>query len=251
VGRDQPGDGAAGTHGGRFRAWLRRQVGHASDQTAGEVQQPEASCPDASLDGRAKHRQGGRGELEEAHTQLRQRKGMREQLALTDPLTNLPNRRAMDRLVRAELQRRARHPDHLSLAIIDVDHFKDVNTRYLLPGGDHVLVWLAQSLSQSLRTIDTVRRTGGEEFMVLAPGTDAEGAFVLAERIRKRIEESETIYQGQPVRITVSAGVAVAPATLTTNYDQLKMVAANALGEAKAAGRNRNVVQTLAASERQ
>jgi diguanylate cyclase (GGDEF)-like protein len=188
------------------------------------------------------------GQLEEANRQLQYKNSILERMALTDALTGLPNRRAMDRLVRAELQRRARHPDHLALAIIDVDHFKDVNTRYLLPGGDHVLVWLAQTLSQALRTIDTVGRIGGEEFMVLAPGTNTEGALVLAERIRKRIEENETFYQQQPVRITVSVGVAVAPEDTSVNYDQLKLRASNALAEAKEAGRNRSVVQTLAVS---
>jgi diguanylate cyclase (GGDEF)-like protein len=120
-----------------------------------------------------------------------------------------------------------------------------VNTRYLLPGGDHVLVWLAQSLSQAVRTTDTVGRIGGEEFMVLAPGTNSEGAMVLAERIRKRIEETETFYQQQPIRITVSIGVAVAPEEVPANYEQLKMRASNALAEAKATGRNRCAVQTL------
>jgi len=186
------------------------------------------------------------GQLEEANRQLQYKNSILERMALTDPLTGLPNRRAMDRLVRAELQRRARHPDHLALAIIDIDHFKDVNTRYLLPGGDHVLVWLAQLLSQAVRTIDTVGRIGGEEFMVLAPGTNAEGAVVLAERIRKRIEESETIYQQQPVHITVSIGVAAVPDAVPVTYDQLKLRASDALGEAKAAGRNRCVVQTMA-----
>jgi diguanylate cyclase (GGDEF)-like protein len=184
-------------------------------------------------------------QLEEVNRQLQYKNSILERMALTDALTGLPNRRAMDRLVRAELQRRARHPDHLALAIIDVDHFKDVNTRYLLPGGDHVLVWLAQLLSQAVRTIDTVGRIGGEEFMVLAPGTHADGAQVLADRIRKRVEESETLYQQHPVRITVSVGVAVAPDHVAVTYDQLKLRASDALGEAKAAGRNRCVVQLM------
>ena len=184
-------------------------------------------------------------QLEEVNRQLQYKNSILERMALTDALTGLPNRRAMDRLVRAEMQRRARHPDNLALAIIDVDHFKDVNTRYLLPGGDHVLVWLAQLLSQAVRTIDTVGRIGGEEFMVLAPGTHADGAHVLADRIRKRVEESETLYQHHPIRITVSVGAAVAPDNVAVTYDQLKLRASDALGEAKAAGRNRCVVQTM------
>jgi diguanylate cyclase (GGDEF)-like protein len=184
-------------------------------------------------------------QLEEANRQLQYKNSILERMALTDALTGLPNRRAMDRLVRAELQRRARHPAPVSVAIIDVDHFKDVNTRYLLPGGDHVLVWLAQCLSQALRTIDTVGRIGGEEFMILAPGTNTQGAHVLAERIRKHVEESETQYQNQVIRITVSLGVAVAGENKPATFDQLKMCASEALGQAKAAGRNRCVVQEV------
>jgi diguanylate cyclase (GGDEF)-like protein len=184
-------------------------------------------------------------QLEEANRQLQYKNSILERMALTDPLTGLPNRRAMDRMVRAELQRRSRHPASLALVIIDVDHFKNVNTQYLLPGGDHVLVWLAQCLSQAVRTIDTVGRIGGEEFMVLAPGTTLEGAHVLAERIRKRVEGGETIYQKQSIRITISVGAAVAAEHVPATYEQLKMQASTALGDAKSAGRNRSVVQAV------
>src|SRR5207245_6038109 len=99
-----------------------------------------------------------------------------ERMALTDPLTGMPNRRAMDRLVKTELLRRQRQPAALSLAIADVDHFKNVNTQYLLPGGDHVLVWLAQVLSNALRTTDTVGRIGGADSLVLERGPRPERA---------------------------------------------------------------------------
>src|SRR5262249_747372 len=81
-------------------------------------------------------------ELEEANHQLHQTNWMLQKLALTDALTGLPNRRAMDRLAKSELRRRARYPGPLALGVIDVDHFKEVNARYLLPGGDQVLVGL-------------------------------------------------------------------------------------------------------------
>ena len=184
-------------------------------------------------------------QLEEANRQLQYKNSILERMALTDPLTGLPNRRAMDRLVKTELQRRNRHPAPVSLGVIDVDHFKNVNTLYLLPGGDHVLVWLAQTLSNSLRTIDTVGRIGGEEFMVLAPGTAMEGAAPLAERIRRCVADAFTDYHGSKIQITVSVGMAVADKGQMTSYEELKQLASTALGEAKDGGRNRCVVKPL------
>lgn len=184
-------------------------------------------------------------ELEEANRQLQYKNSILERMALTDPLTGLPNRRAMDRLVKTELLRRARHPAPITLAVVDVDHFKEVNTLHLLPGGDHVLVWLGQVLSGSVRTVDTVGRIGGEEFMVLAPDTGSDGAATLAERIRSTVETGRTSFNDREIRITVSVGAAVADGEVPASYDQLKHLAATCLGEAKATGRNRCMVQSV------
>jgi diguanylate cyclase (GGDEF)-like protein len=184
-------------------------------------------------------------ELEEANRQLQYKNSILEKMALTDPLTGLPNRRAMDRLVRTELQRRTRHPAPLSLLIADADHFKDINTRFLLPGGDQALVWLAQALAQTARTIDAVGRIGGEEFLILAPETPVDGALTLAERLRKAIEAGSTAYQNRRIQLTVSIGAAVAEDSVPATYEQLRDLAAEALGEAKQTGRNRCVVRTL------
>src|SRR5262249_1706192 len=93
-------------------------------------------------------------ELQEAVHQLRQRNLMLERLSLTDPLTALPNRRAMDRVIEAEVRRRTRHPSPLAIGVIDADHFKQINTSYLLPGGDQALISLAQLLAASVRVED-------------------------------------------------------------------------------------------------
>ena len=93
-------------------------------------------------------------------------------MALTDSLTGLPNRRAIDLIARKELLRRARTPTPFALALIDADHFKQINTDYLYPGGDHVLAWLAGVLQNTVRTSDSLGRVGGEEFLVIAPNTD-------------------------------------------------------------------------------
>src|SRR5262249_31102714 len=99
-------------------------------------------------------------ELEEVNHELEQKNKMLEKLALTDPLTNLPNRRAMDRMAERELRRRDRSPSPIALALVDVDHFKEINARYLLPGGDKVLIDLSRALAGSLRTVDLLGRIG-------------------------------------------------------------------------------------------
>src|SRR5205085_959030 len=93
-------------------------------------------------------------ELESALSQIQQKNQILEKMALTDPLTQLPNRRAIDLIARKELLRRTRAPSPLALGLIDADHFKQVNTLYLLSGGDHVLAWLARVLGESIRVSD-------------------------------------------------------------------------------------------------
>jgi diguanylate cyclase (GGDEF)-like protein len=186
-------------------------------------------------------------ELEEANHVLHQQNWMLQKLALTDALTGLPNRRAMDRMAKSELRRRARYPGPLALGLIDVDHFKAVNARYLLPGGDQVLIGLAKTLIGSSRTVDTIGRIGGEEFMVVAPETGLEGAAVLGERIRVAVETSQYIYKDIPIAITVSLGIAVAENEVPVEYEQIKHVAATCLEEAKATGRNRSIARSISA----
>lgn len=187
-------------------------------------------------------------ELEHANRQLQQRNMMLTRMALTDPLTGLPNRRAMDRLAKNELARRLRYPGPMAIAFVDIDHFKEINSRHLLSGGDHALIWLAETLSTAVRTVDTVGRIGGEEFMVVAPETDVEGAWTLIERIRARVAEGKTAFGGAEIRMTVSIGLAVALADAPGNYEMLRHAAAEALGDAKSSGRNRCIVKLVEAT---
>ncbi|MCI0640603.1 MAG: diguanylate cyclase [Gemmataceae bacterium] len=186
-------------------------------------------------------------ELEETNHELEQKNKMLEKLALTDPLTGLPNRRAMDRLAERELRRRERYPSSLTMGLIDVDHFKEINARYLLPGGDKVLIDLTKSLGGSLRTVDLLGRIGGEEFMVIAPETNMEGAHVLGERIRTTVENTEFTYKGEIIPVRVSIGFAVAVDGVECEYDQMKHTAAAALAEAKNTGRNKCIYFTMPA----
>jgi diguanylate cyclase (GGDEF)-like protein len=184
-------------------------------------------------------------ELEDINHQLQQKNWMLEKLALTDPLTGLPNRRAIDHLVKTELRRRSRYPSPLALGVIDVDNFKDVNSRYLLPGGDQVLIGLGRTFMSSLRTVDTLGRIGGEEFLLLAPETTLEGASTLGERIRSAVETSHYKYKEAVIQVTVSIGFAVALGGVLAEYDQIKHVASAALEEAKSNGRNRCLIRLM------
>jgi diguanylate cyclase (GGDEF)-like protein len=184
-------------------------------------------------------------ELEEANFDLDQKNKMLEKLALTDPLTGLANRRAMDRLAEGELRRRDRYPSPVAVGLIDVDHFKQINTRYFLPGGDKVLVDLARCLKGSLRDVDFLGRIGGEEFLVIAPETGLEGATVLGDRIRTTVQNTPFLYKEDTIPVTVSLGFAVAEANVPADYEQMKHLAAAALAEAKVKGRNRCVFHAL------
>jgi diguanylate cyclase len=178
-------------------------------------------------------------ELEEANLLLEQKARELERLALTDPLTGLFNRRALDELAKFELKRHARYPSPLTLGLIDVDHFKDVNTRYLLTGGDEALRGLSRILAATVREVDSVGRLGGEEFLVIARETGAEGAVILAERIREMVEATPIHYGKHEIRLTVSVGFAVAEVGVATDYASMLELSASALAHAKNTGRNR------------
>src|SRR5206468_11823735 len=106
-----------------------------------------------------------------------------------------------------------------------------------LPGGDQALIGLAKTMTRSVRTVDHLGRIGGEEFLVVAPETDMEGAVVLAERIRVAVERSTVPYKNESIRMTVSIGVAVASAAVSATYEFMKDAASAALRQAKETGR--------------
>jgi diguanylate cyclase (GGDEF)-like protein len=164
------------------------------------------------------------------------------ELAETDALTGIPNRRAFDLLLTSELERARRYRRPLAVLVVDVDHFKRINDSRGHPAGDAALRAVAGSLAASLRRSDRVCRYGGVEFVVIAPETRYEGAGQLAERLRATIAMLQLPVTGDPLRLTVSIGVSswdgVDPfpdsAALLSHADQ-------ALYEAKQAGRNRVV----------
>jgi diguanylate cyclase (GGDEF)-like protein len=133
-----------------------------------------------------------------------------EELAHTDALTGLANRRRMDHELALECERAARYQRPLALIMFDVDHFKRINDTYGHTRGDEILQQLAEVVRQAVRTTDSVYRYGGEEFAVLLRETDDREAVPLAERLRARIE-SHFSARGAVAPVTASFGVALVP----------------------------------------
>lgn len=129
-------------------------------------------------------------------------------LSRHDGLTELLNRRAVDDLLRDEARRAVRANKPFSVLMIDADYFKSINDRFGHAAGDEALRHLAQILSAQMRDIDRVGRFGGEEFIVLLPGTSSTEALSAAERLREALLRRPWAWQGESLRLTVSTGVA-------------------------------------------
>ncbi len=164
--------------------------------------------------------------------------GIVERQALVDGLTGLANRRQLEDELEAEILRAERLGGPTALVFADLDDFKAVNDRHGHPAGDAVLRAFAELLRENVREIDTAGRFGGEEFMLLLPGTDAAGAANVAERVRAALEERVIVTPGgAAIRITASFGVATSPPTASAA--ELIAAADRGLYDAKNAGKNR------------
>jgi diguanylate cyclase (GGDEF)-like protein len=158
--------------------------------------------------------------------------------AVRDGLTQVYNRRCFEERLRSEFCFAQRHQTLLSLIILDLDHFKQINDAHGHPTGDAVLVGLVALVQRAIREEDLLARIGGEEFALLCRGIDANGALVLAERVREAVERA-TLVASPPIRVTVSAGVASVPDPTITAAAEFVAAADGALYRAKRAGRNR------------
>ncbi len=169
--------------------------------------------------------------LEDAHRQLLH-------ISRRDQLTGLYNRSAIHELLKAEIERGRRYQQPLSVVMVDIDHFKRINDLYGHEAGDKVLAKFGAIFKHNLRKPDVVGRWGGEEFLVVAPGSDGVAAGHMGERIRQFIREIPE--PDVPERITASFGVSEFEPGQT--LDQLLYVADMALYQAKRTGRDRVVV---------
>jgi two-component system cell cycle response regulator len=160
-----------------------------------------------------------------------------EQLAATDPLTQLLNRRQFSQMVTREIQRVHRTAGPLSLLMLDIDHFKQINDTYGHDVGDEAIVALANALREQVRAIDIIGRFGGDEFVICLPDTGAEQSKQVAERICKALEQLQLKANAkQPISFTVSIGVSNLGAN--DSFDDLYVAADQALYKAKHSGRN-------------
>jgi diguanylate cyclase (GGDEF)-like protein len=183
-------------------------------------------------------------ELTEMRRQLEHRNRDLERLSALDTLTQIANRRRFDAALRQEWRRAARDESPLSVVFCDIDHFKRFNDTYGHQAGDECLVRVAQAMEETLsRPADLVARYGGEEFIALLQDTGAEGARMLAERMRAGIESLGIEHRASGVssHLTVSLGVASVVPTATTRPEDLVDLADRALYAAKEGGRNRVV----------
>jgi diguanylate cyclase (GGDEF)-like protein len=168
----------------------------------------------------------------DAHSQL-------QNLAMTDGLTNLLNRRAFSNVLSRIVRESERYGTPVSLILADIDFFKRANDRHGHLAGDRVLREVADIIGQSLRTVDVAARYGGEEFAIILPRTDVTQAAILANRIRERVEQQVFDAQGAAFNMTISLGIARVPSAFIAKADDLIANADTALYRAKSLGRNR------------
>ena len=157
--------------------------------------------------------------------------------ALVDGLTGLTNRVGFEAEMRAALGEQMRHQWPVSLVLVDVDNFKNVNDSQGHEAGDEVLRRVAKTLEDGVRTTDVCARVGGDEMALILKDTDVEGARELAERLRAGIEALRVSGYGEPITVTASLGVATYPKEVS-DWNALYRSADQALYRAKAAGRN-------------
>ncbi len=183
-------------------------------------------------------------ELVEIRRQLEDKNRLLERLSALDTLTGIANWRRFDNVLRQEWKRAARDNACLSLLFCDIDHFKRFNDTYGHQAGDDCLVRVAQAVEDTLnRPADLAARYGGEEFVGLLIETDSEGARLLAERVRARIEALDIEHSSSDVAdvLTVSLGLASTVPTTGMRPEDLVELADRALYAAKQEGRNRVV----------
>ena len=156
--------------------------------------------------------------------------------SMHDPLTGALNRAALDTMLDKEIDLAHRHDNPLAVLMIDIDHFKAINDNYGHSMGDKVLRSLVEGLNNHIRNSDVLFRYGGEEFTIMLNNTSTEGAHLLAQRIRRNIEEMIHIYDDNVIQLTISVGLA----TLEEHESATQFLdrADKALYSAKKFGRN-------------
>ncbi len=170
--------------------------------------------------------------------ELNRQRNELEELAVTDGLTRLLNHRKVMEDLQREVERCSRYAPELAVMMLDLDFFKNINDTYGHKAGDEILITVAKTLRESVRETDIVGRYGGEEFLVILPNQDREGAAKVGENIRKNVEKLTWPYEN--LNVTVSGGISLFPGD---NPDELLLQADKRLYKAKEQGRNQIVSQ--------
>ncbi|MCL1141186.1 sensor domain-containing diguanylate cyclase [Shewanella gaetbuli] len=173
--------------------------------------------------------------------QLKSMNQQLEEVSQTDGLTQLHNRRHWQECMDREFERNQRYQDQATLVMIDIDHFKTINDKFGHPAGDKVIQHIAHLIKQSLRETDCAGRYGGEEFAIVLPKTTSADALFFTERLRKKIEQSEIIFENRIIKVTVSLGISEIGSS-TENSSVWLSSADKALYQAKKNGRNQSYV---------
>jgi diguanylate cyclase (GGDEF)-like protein len=172
------------------------------------------------------------------HIQLENANAALERLTRLDGLTGLYNRATFVEMSRRELSRALRSGGETVILLMDLDHFKQINDSWGHPVGDAVLCHVADLLKATVRHTDLVGRIGGEEFMVLLADTSSSDAMALAEKLRQRLQDNPTPWEGQAIGATMSIGLASATSNERRTFEDLYHEADKALYQAKQRGRN-------------
>lgn len=185
---------------------------------------------------------------------IRETEQKKTQMAVTDQLTGLYNRRHLEKRFKEEVSRAKRDGLPISCILMDIDYFKSINDTYGHDAGDFVLKELGGALKQNFREYDTVVRYGGEEFVVLLPSSRADDAVKKARELRKAIEEKDFVYSEQKIIVTLSIGVyGCEKDNCEDNLEDFIKAADGALYAAKKSGRNRvaqNIINKQLRSQR-
>ena len=180
-------------------------------------------------------------ELGDRERELSQMNDKLLHISLTDGLTGVDNRRALEQRLHEMFEHSLRLHEPIACVMCDIDHFKKVNDTYGHAAGDEVLKQFAQILRDEAREIDRVGRYGGEEFLLLLPGTVLDSAVTFAERLRQRVDDHTFSFEGGTLKRTMSCGVAAWPHPRIGGREEMLKAADDALYVAKELGRNRVV----------
>jgi len=210
------------------------QLGDAFNQMADAIQEREADFVELAS--------WLEKTIAERTSELIQQNERLEQLAISDPLTQVYNRRFFFELAEKEFERAKRYEHPLAVVILDADHFKNINDTYGHLIGDQILLNLAQICLENIRSVDIFARYGGEEFVVLMPEADCKAAVTTSERLREKVIKATLLDGSIDIMVSISLGTACWDGKQDISLDTLLARADQALYRAKETGRNQVVL---------